>query len=266
MLRKGQAGHLKVEIFESREALGVKAAKDAAEALKQVIEEKGSANVIFAAAPSQNEFLAMLAKSDVDFTKVHAFHMDEYIGLDKAAPQGFGNFLRAHIFDLAPFASVSYIDGSAADIEAERIRYSNILREHPVDLVFLGSGENGHIAFNDPAVAHFDDTELVNIVALDETCRMQQVHDGCFKTIDEVPTHALTLTPPALCRAKRMFCMVPAATKAEAVKKTVLGEIREMVPATILRMHPDATLYVDPDSGKYLLEAGFGGEEDVPEG
>ena len=143
MLRKGQAGHLKVEIFESREALGVKAAKDAAEALKQVIEEKGSANVIFAAAPSQNEFLAMLAKSDVDFTKVHAFHMDEYIGLEKAAPQGFGNFLRAHIFDLAPFASVSYIDGSAADIEAERIRYSNILREHPVDLVFLGIGSGG---------------------------------------------------------------------------------------------------------------------------
>ena len=258
MLRTGKAGHLKVEIFESRKALGVKAASDAAAALKQVIAEKGSVNVIFAAAPSQNEFLEMLAKSDVDFTKVHAFHMDEYIGLDADAPQGFGNFLRAHIFDLVPFASVSYLNGGAEDIEAERLRYSKILREHPVDLVFLGIGENGHIAFNDPAVAHFDDQELVNIVALDETCRMQQVHDGCFKTIDEVPTHALTLTVPALCQAKRLFCMVPAATKADAVEKTVLGEIREMVPATIMRMHPDATLYVDPDSGRALLEKGFG--------
>ena len=260
MLRKGTAGNLKVEIYESRKAMGDAAAKDAVEALKEVIAEKGSVNVIFAAAPSQNEFLAALAKSDVDWTKVHGYHMDEYIGLDAAAPQGFGNFLRRGIFDLVPFASVDYLNGGAEDIEAERLRYSKILADNPVDIVFMGIGENGHIAFNDPAVAHFDDQNLVNIVALDERCRNQQVHDGCFEKIEQVPTHALTLTVPALFRAKKLFCMVPAATKAEAVGKTVLGEVREMVPATIMRMHKNATLYVDPDSGKELLDAGFGTE------
>lgn len=258
MLRSGKAGNLKVEIFETRKELGDKAAQDAVKALKKVIEEKGSVNVIFAAAPSQNEFLAALAASDVDFTKVHGFHMDEYIGLPKDAPQGFGNFLRRGIFDLVPFAGVEYLNGCAEDIEAERLRYSRILQENPVDIVFMGIGENGHIAFNDPAVCHFDDQNLVSIVELDERCRNQQVHDGCFEKIEEVPTHALTLTVPCLTAAKQLFCMVPAATKAEAVGKTVLGEIREMVPATIMRMHKNCTLYVDKDSGRELLEAGFG--------
>lgn len=258
MLREGKSGNLVVKIYENRQEMGREAAREAVEALKKVIEDKGEANVIFAAAPSQNEFLAALVQSDVDFTKVHGYHMDEYIGLAADAPQGFGNFLRRGIFDLVPFASVDYLNGGAEDIEAERLRYSRILEDHPVDIVFMGIGENGHIAFNDPAVAHFDDQNKVNIVELDERCRNQQVHDGCFETIDQVPTHALTLTVPALCCADQLFCMVPAATKAEAVGKTVLGEIREMVPATVMRMHKKATLYVDPDSGKELLDAGFG--------
>ncbi|MCF0135667.1 MAG: glucosamine-6-phosphate deaminase [Lachnospiraceae bacterium] len=258
MLTQGKAGNLQVEIYESRLAMGVKAAQDAVKALKEVIEKKGTVNVIFAAAPSQNEFLAALSASDVEWSKVHAFHMDEYIGLPEDAPQGFGNFLRRAIFDKVPFASVDYLRGGAEDIEAERLRYSHMLEENPVDLVFMGIGENGHIAFNDPAVAHFDDQNLVSVVELDERCRNQQVHDGCFEKLEQVPTHALTLTVPALFRAEKLFCMVPAATKAEAVEKTVLGEIREMVPATVMRLHKNAILYVDPDSGKELLEAGFG--------
>lgn len=255
-----KAGNLLVKIYPTRQELGEKAAQEAAEALKEVIREKGEANVIFAAAPSQNEFLEALCHSDVDWTKVHAFHMDEYIGLPKEAPQGFGNFLKRSIFDKVPFKAVEYINGQATDIPGEIARYSRLLEEHPVDIVFMGIGENGHIAFNDPAVCHFDDQHLLNRVALDEICRNQQVHDGCFASLEEVPTHALTLTPPALFRAGRLFCMVPGATKTQAVTKTVLGEIREMVPATIMRLHHNAILYVDALSGKDLVEQGLGKE------
>ena len=244
LIRQGKAGRLSVEIYENRAALGKAAASDAAAAIERVIAEKGFCSVIFAAAPSQNEFLEALCAEDlrvggkIDFSKVHAYHMDEYVGLSEDAPQGFGNFLRRGIFERVPFGKVEYI----------------------IAVFFLGIGENGHIAFNDPHVARFDDSDLVKLVSLDERCRMQQVHDGCFRSIDEVPTHALTLTVPALARAKELFCMVPAATKEEAVGLTVLGEIREKVPATIMRMHPHATLYVDRDSGRKLLEANFGKE------
>lgn len=257
MYKIGKSGKLQVKLFESREAMGQQAAKEAAEALKAVIAEKGSCHVVFAAAPSQNEFLAALCASDVDWTKVYAYHMDEYIGLPADAPQGFGNFLRRGIFEKVPFAGVEYLNGGAEDIEAEAERYSQLLRENEPDIVFMGIGENGHIAFNDPHVARFDDPYLVKRVELDERCRNQQVNDGCFDKLEQVPTHALTLTIPVLVSVKQVFCMVPAATKAEAVGKTVLGEIRERVPASILRMHDNATLYVDSDSGRELLESGF---------
>lgn len=253
MYKEMKAGKLRVEMYDTREEMGQKAAQDAAAALKAVIAEKGSCHVVFAAAPSQNEFLAALCASDVDWTKVYGYHMDEYIGLPADAPQGFGNFLRRGIFEQVPFANVEYLNGEAEDIEAEAERYSALLRENVPDIVFMGIGENGHIAFNDPHVAHFDDKYLVKKVELDQRCRNQQVNDGCFKTIDEVPTHALTLTIPALVSVKQIFCMVPAASKAEAVGKTVQGEIRELVPASILRLHDNATLYIDKDSGKELV-------------
>ena len=252
-----KAGRLTVKLLESRKALGKLAAAEAVEALKAVIREKGSCHVIFAAAPSQNEFLAALCESDVDWTKVYAYHMDEYIGLPAEAPQGFGNFLRRSIFTRVPFAKVEYLDGGAADIQKEIQRYTALLQKNPADIVFMGIGENGHIAFNDPHVAHFDDTDLVKEVALDERCRKQQVNDGCFEKLQQVPAHALTLTIPALMQAKQIFCMVPAATKAEAVGKTVMGEIREQVPASILRVHSTANLYIDHESGTELLTAGW---------
>ena len=163
--------------------------------------------------------------------------------------------MKRAIFDRVPFRSVNRIRGGAADVDGEIARYSALLREQPADVVFMGIGENGHIAFNDPHVAHFDDDCLMRAVELDETCRRQQVNDGCFAALDQVPTHALTLTIPALVSAERLFCMAPAATKADAVGKTVLGEIRETLPATILRLHPQATLYIDRDSGRDVLAA-----------
>ncbi|MFQ8832704.1 MAG: 6-phosphogluconolactonase [Ruthenibacterium lactatiformans] len=173
---------------------------------------------------SQNEFLeAPCAAPDIDWKRVTAFHMDEYVGLDAAAPQGFGNFLRARVFDRLPFGQVCYLNGNAPDIEAECSRYAGLLAQAPIDIVFMGIGENGHIAFNDPPVAEFDDPAAVKVVALDEVCRNQQVHDGCFADIGQVPTHALTLTVPTLAGAKHHLCIVPAPTKAKAVRDTLEG-------------------------------------------
>ena len=246
-------GNLNVKVLETREELGNKAATEAIVALHKVIRDRGECNVVFAAAPSQNEFLAQLCSSDVDWTKVNAFHMDEYIGLSDDAPQRFANFLTNAIFDHLPFKSVNLINGNADSIEDEIDRYTALLKSHPLDIVFMGIGENGHIAFNDPHVSHFDDTCLMKIVDLDTKCRQQQVNDGCFSKLEDVPENALTLTVPALISAKKIFCMVPAATKAVAVREAVYGEIREMFPASVLRMHSRATLYVDMDSGKYIL-------------
>ena len=244
---------LKVNIYSSREEMGEAAAADVKAAILRALSKKETINMIFAAAPSQNEVLANLANDmEIPWGRVNAFHMDEYIGLDKNAPQGFGNFLRDHIFGIAPFKSVNYIRIDALDAEAECKRYSTLLRENPVDIVVLGIGENGHIAFNDPPFADFSDTKLVKPVKLDEVCRNQQVNDGCFASIDEVPTHALTLTVPALMSGKELYCIVPAKTKANAVYAAVNGEISEICPASVLRTHKNATLYLDPDSASLL--------------
>ena len=209
--------------------------------------------MIFAAAPSQNEVLANLANDkEIPWGRVNAFHMDEYIGLDKDAPQGFGNFLCEHIFGIAPFKSVNYIRIDAPDADEECRRYSELLQKNPMDIVVLGIGENGHIAFNDPPFADFNDDKLVKTVKLDEVCRNQQVNDGCFAKIDDVPTHALTLTVPALMSGKELYCIVPAKTKAKAVYETINGEVTDRCPASVLRTHKNATLYLDPDSASML--------------
>lgn len=256
MIREQRAGKLLVKLFPDRQELGKAAALDAVQALNKVIGEKGQCNVIFAAAPSQNEFLEALCSSSVDWTKVNAFHMDEYIGLSTDAPQGFGNFLKQAILGRLPFRKTEYINGNVSDVSLEIERYSELIRRYPPDMVFMGIGENGHIAFNDPHVSHFDDGRIMQEVRLDEKCRQQQVNDGCFSSLDRVPSRALTLTIPILMSAKSAFCMVPAASKADAVAKTVFGEIRETLPASILRLHPNAVLYIDKDSGHALLDAG----------
>ena len=240
-----------VKVFENRKLMGKAAATDVADCIEQMLSEKKEINMIFAAAPSQNEFLEELAESGVEWERINAFHMDEYIGLPLDAEQRFGTFLKERIFGRVPFKSVHYINGQAQP-EKECDRYSLLLKQYPVDIVCLGIGENGHIAFNDPHVAKFDDPELVKVVALDEKCRMQQVHDGCFRSIELVPTQAISLTIPALVAAKYMFCIVPASTKAQAVYDTIYGEISESCPASILRTKANAVLYLDSDSAALL--------------
>ena len=245
---------LRAEIFENRALMGAKVAEDVAIKMKELLENKEYINVIFAAAPSQQDMLAELIKKDIDWGRVNAFHMDEYIGLKKDAPQGFGNFLARHIFDKVPFRSVNYINGQTENVEEECARYTKLLKDYPTDIVCLGIGENGHIAFNDPDVADFNDTAMIKPVQLDDICRQQQVNDGCFADITEVPKTALTLTVPTLFAAGYLFCTVPAATKADAVKEVMTTDkIDEHCPATIMRRHNNAVMYCDKDSAKYLL-------------
>ena len=247
-----KADMLSVNVYDTRKNMGEAAAADIAACIKKLLAEKDEIYMIFAAAPSQNEMLeALVADPEVEWNKVHALHMDEYVNLPADAPQGFGNFLRRAIFDKVPFASVNLI-GTDADSEATCARYDALLTEHPVDIVCMGIGENGHIAFNDPHVADFNDPLKIKKVDLDQKCRQQQVNDGCFQSIDQVPTHALTLTIPTLYNVENVFCVVPAPSKAEAVKNTVTGPVSEVCPASILRKHANATLYVDADSSALL--------------
>ena len=253
LTRTFKTDKLIVNIYDSRPEMGKGAAAEAAAYLRHLLAKKEEAYIVFAAAPSQNEFLAeLVAAPDIAWQRIHALHMDEYIGLPADAPQGFGNFLKRSIFDKVPFASVHYI-GTEKTAEQACAEYDKLLRAHPIDIVFMGIGENGHIAFNDPHVADFNDPEPIKKVELDLTCRKQQVNDGCFAALDEVPRCALTLTIPTLLSADRIFCIVPASTKANAVKATVYGDISTQCPASILRHHDYATLYVDTDSGKYLI-------------
>ena len=247
-----QKDRLKVKIFETRSEMGRAAAEEICAQIRALLAEKEEINMIFAAAPSQNEVLAALAASGAEWGRVNAFHMDEYVGLSPDAPQGFGNFLRERLFGLVGFKSVHYIDSAATDPAAEAARYAAQIAACPPDIVVMGIGENGHIAFNDPPVADFHDPLLAKPVELDAICRNQQVHDGCFASLAEVPTHAITLTVPALAQAPHLFCIVPASTKADAVYATLCGEIGEKTPATVLRLHEDAVLYLDRDSAAKL--------------
>lgn len=252
-LREFTVDQLKVALFEDRESLGAAAAAQAAAEIRRLLEAQPLVRMIFAAAPSQNEFLdSLIREPGIDWQRVHAFHMDEYVGLTDEAPQRFGNFLGTRLFRKLPFGAVHYLDGNAADPQAECHRYATLLRDHPVDITCMGIGENCHIAFNDPHVADFADPDLVKLVELDETSRQQQVHDGCFATLDQVPRLAITLTIPALVAAPAIFCMVPAAHKAKAVRHTLVDEISEEYPSTILRRHAKAALFIDRDSAREL--------------
>ncbi|MDR1666315.1 MAG: glucosamine-6-phosphate deaminase [Bacteroidales bacterium] len=254
MIKSFQKDALAVRIFSNRQELGVSAARDAATAIRTLLAQKAEINMIFAAAPSQNEFLkALCSYKDIEWQRINAFHMDEYVGLPADSSQSFGRYLKEHVFGNLPFRSVNYLNGNNPDTEAECLRYAELLQQYPVDIVCMGIGENGHIAFNDPHVARFDDPQLVKRVDLDRTCRMQQVNDGCFSAIEEVPTHALSLTIPALMHVAYIFCMVPGATKAWAVYHTVNDDVSESIPATCLRTHQQAVLYTDTDSASPLI-------------
>jgi glucosamine-6-phosphate deaminase len=244
--------NLKVKIFENKEKMGKAAAVSVAEKLNIAISEKGFANLILATGASQFQFLEHLQQQAIGWKKITVFHLDEYKGMPVTHPASFRKYLKERILDKVQPKQVYYLNGDAPDAEAEVLRYENLLKEHPVDIACIGIGENGHIAFNDPPVADFNDPKLVKVVELDEGCRKQQLGEGWFPTFDDVPTHALSLTIPAIMGCKAISCVVPDERKAEAVYNTLNAEISTACPATILRTHPDTVLYLDEGSASKL--------------
>lgn len=243
-----QVDRLAVEVYADRSALGVAAGTAVATRMRDLLASQRSVRMVFAAAPSQDELLSTLsAAHELDWSRVEAFHLDEYVGLAPGDPRSFGRYLATHLFEQVGPGAVHAIDGSAAPDE-ECKRYAELLLSEPVDILCLGIGENGHLAFNDPPYADFDDPAAMKAVALAPASRRQQVHDGCFARLEDVPTHALTLTVPALMAAQDAFCVVPGAAKRAAVERTLRGDVEPACPASILRRHPRARLYLDRDS------------------
>jgi glucosamine-6-phosphate deaminase len=244
---------MRVEVHPSRAMMGIAATRVVAEAIRELLARDGRAAVIFASAPSQNEFLAGLRQEPrIDWPKLTAFHLDEYVGVGADHPASFRRFLVDRLFSHVKVGAFHGLDGRAPDPAAECARYAALLREHPPGLAILGVGENGHLAFIDPPMCDFSEPLDVRVVELDEPCRRQQVSDGGFPRIEDVPRTALSLTVPFLLRVPRAVAIVPGPAKRTAITAALEGPVTTSCPASILRRHRDATLFLDEDSAAGL--------------
>ncbi len=252
-IKTDQYEELPVAVFESNEAMGRAAALDAGEIIKQAIAEKGRATIILSTGNSQLTFLeALRSLEGIDWSQVTVFHLDEYLGIDPNHPASFPLFLQEHLLKYVQVRAFYPVPNNPDDVDRACRDYENLLKEHPADLVALGWGENGHIAFNDPPYANFDDPVWVKVIQLAEASRKQQVGEGHFSSLAEVPTQAITLTVPALLAPKAVLCIVPEARKADAVRACLTEPVSEERPGSILRRVKHARLYLDPDSAAKL--------------
>lgn len=251
LIDRWSAGKADVLVLDGRSKLGELAATAIANQIRTVSQSKGKIRIVFAAAPSQSDMLECLIRMPgIPWDQVTAFHMDDYIGLPAETPQRFANWLDKHLFALVPFEKV-YRIAASGNAEAICSDYSEKLAEAPIDIVCLGIGVNGHIAFNDPPVADFNDPLSVKVVELDSTCRQQQVDDDCFNVIEDVPTHAVTLTIPRLMAADSLFCVVPGKHKRAATAAALMGPISTMCPASILTTHPHCMVFLDREANPH---------------
>lgn len=248
-IKKHQVEKLPVEIYATNQAMGAAAAQAARTILQNAIADQGAARIILATGNSQLTFLHALREQDgIDWSVVTVFHMDEYLGIDSDHPASFPVFLREHIIDQVKPKAFHPVPNKPADVDKACADYEALLREGPIDMVALGYGENGHLAFNDPPYANFDDPVWVKVITLDEMSRRQQVGEGHFGSLDEVPEQAITLTIPALLAPKHILAIVPEARKANAVEACLTQPISEDRPGSILRQVDHATLYLDQES------------------
>jgi glucosamine-6-phosphate deaminase len=251
-VKQFRAELLDVRAYETDALMARDATDDAVAAINTAVDARGAANIMLASGNSQVAFLGQLvSRRDVAWSRVTAFHMDEYAGLPSSHPASFQRYMRERVAELVPLHMFHFLEGTG-DPEVEARRYALLLADHPLDLCCAGIGENGHLAFNDPSVADFSDPHVVKVVALDAVSRRQQVGEGHFATIDDVPTHAITVTIPALLAARRLLVVVPESRKAEAVRRTLGDPISTACPATILRLQAHATLYLDGDSAAFV--------------
>jgi glucosamine-6-phosphate deaminase len=253
LLQEFTYDHLNVEIYQDNETMGKAAAEAAAECIHEAVARCGVANIILATGNSQlSTFYALSKIKDIPWFAVNIFHMDEYLNLTPGHPAGFASFLQQHLLKHIDGGTFYPVPGQSGNVDAAIRGYELLLQAHPVDLCCLGIGENGHIAFNEPSATDFDDPVWVKRIALREASRRQQVGEGHFDSLDDVPTHAITLTIPALRSAKAMLCIVPEERKAQAVHAALLGPISTTCPASILRQTPHARLFLDRDSAQLI--------------
>jgi glucosamine-6-phosphate deaminase len=255
LIHKLEQGTLKLEIYDTATAAGQAAALAAAEAIRQS-SKAGKLGVIFATGNSQLETLqALIAMADIPWPAITGFHLDEYVGISDQHPASFRHYLRTRLTQRVPIGKFYEIDGSSADLAATQREYARLLTESTPQICLLGIGENGHLAFNDPHEANFYDLEILRIVELDADCRQQQVNEGWFGALAEVPQQALTLTIPTLLRVPKLIVSVPGRRKAQSVRRTLEDPISTACPSTILRKHRDTTLYLDRESAAELSVA-----------
>jgi glucosamine-6-phosphate deaminase len=245
---------MQIRTFNDKNTLGARAAEQAASLLRRAIQERGRARIIAATGASQFEFLEVLTGlPGIDWSEVEMFHLDEYVGIPESHPASFRRFLRERLIEKAGITKAYLLDGDGDPAEVIRV-VGNALRTAPVDVAFVGIGENGHLAFNDPP-ADFETEEPYLLVKLDEVCRRQQMGEGWFRSISEVPERAISMSVRQILKAKAIICIVPDARKANAVKACLEGEISPLAPASILRTHPNTTLYLDQHSSALLSAA-----------
>jgi len=244
---------MQVEILEDKNELGAKAAADGAEAIRATLADRGEANVILATGASQFEMLRELLKEEgIDWGKVYFFHLDEYASMPITHEASFRKYLKDRFVDQLPTppANFEYIDGEG-NLQGECDRLGALIKERPIDVAFIGIGENGHLAFNDPP-ADFETESPYIVVELDEACRKQQQGEGWFATLNDVPKHAISMSCKHILKSKRIICSVPDERKAEAVRGAVEGDINPNVPSSILQTHDNTTLYLDKPAASQL--------------
>jgi len=242
---------LQLEVFDTKTELGQAAARDAATIINQAISERGAAYVIAATGASQFEFLDSLVDEEIDWGKVVFFHLDEYVGLPESHPASFRRYLKERILNRVQPRSFHLLNGEAGDVYEECHRVSELISRETIDVAFVGIGENGHLAFNDPP-ADFETDEPYIVVNLDQKCRQQQVGEGWFKSLDEVPMQAISMSIRQILRSRHILCIVPDQRKAVAVKNCVELEVSPMHPASILQKHDSVTVYLDRESASLL--------------
>ena len=243
-----------VQVFDSKDDLGRAAADHAAEVIARAIAERGAACLIAATGASQFEFLdALVQKPEIDWSKTTFFHLDEYVGLSGAHPASFRKYLRERIADRVHPGEFYFVEGERPDPQSECLRLGKIISRYMIDAAFVGIGENGHLAFNDPP-ADFETEEPFLVVELDEDCRRQQVGEGWFNDFEEVPRRAISMSIRQILKARHILCVVPDKRKAQAVRDCLEGEISPQHPASILRRHPATTIYLDSDSASLLTD------------
>jgi len=242
---------LEIQVFDTKAELGEAAARDAARIINEAIEERGAAFVIAATGASQFEFLDALVQEKIDWARVVYFHLDEYVGLPESHPASFRRYLKERLLSRIHPKAFHFLDGEVADVSQECRRVGELIAQQTIDVAFVGIGENGHLAFNDPP-ADFETEEPYLVVNLDDTCRQQQVGEGWFKSIAEVPNQAISMSIKQILKSRNILCIVPDLRKAEAVRASVTLAVSPRQPASILQQHDHVTLYLDRDSSSLL--------------